>query len=183
VDARGSERAPPEVRNASAAAAPASPPADIHPYRRAWETRDLDAWEKALSPSVVMHSPVLSEPFVGRDVALDLFRVLFECFEDFRFTDELGAADVRAFFWRAGFRGQTIEGADLVRLDAEGNVSEITVLIRPLVNIAVFATAIGGPLAARRGALRGVLVRLLNSPLGFIFRMVDRVASRLVGPK
>jgi hypothetical protein len=75
-----------------------------------------------------------------------------------------------------------IEGADLIRLDEHEKVSEISVLIRPLVNIAVFGSAIGPALAARRGSkARAAVTRGLNAPLKVMFSCVDRIASRLLG--
>jgi hypothetical protein len=53
-------------------------------------------------------------------------------------------------------------------------------MIRPLVDIAVFAAAIGPPLAARRSPMRGALVRLLTLPLKVILSVTDSVATRLV---
>ena len=156
---------------------------DVHPYRRAWESRDLKGWEQALSPDVVIHSPLLTAPFVGRKVAVELFAVLFESLARFEITDELAAGDTRAFFWRAESGGRPIEGADLIRLDGDGKVGEITVLIRPLVSLAAFGGAVGPPLAGQRGRLGGALVRVLNAPLTVLFSLVDRVASRLVVPR
>ncbi len=64
--------------------------------------------------------------------------------------------------------------------DEQGKIAEIRVLIRPLVNIAMFASAIGPPLAARRSPVRGALVRLLTLPLKGILTVADVVASRLI---
>jgi len=145
----------------------------------AWRTRDLDAWAEALAPDVVMHSPVIRTPFNGRDAAVELFGVLFDTLGEVNITDELLDGDSHAFFWRAQIGTRTIEGVDLVRSDEAGRVSEINVMIRPLVDIATFAGAIGPQLAAKRGPLRGPLVRLLNAPLRSIFILVDFIASRL----
>jgi hypothetical protein len=153
---------------------------DDHPFRVAWRTRELDAWIEALSPEVVLHSPVVSKPFRGRSAARELYGVLFETFGEFEITGEFAESDARAFFWRTDVGGRFIEGADLIRSDEQGKISEIWVLIRPLVDIAVFALAIGPPLAARRSPARGALVRLLTLPLKGILTVADAVASRLI---
>ena len=93
------------------------------------------------------------------------YRVLFETFGEVQITGELADTDSRAFFWQANVADRVIEGADLLRYDAQGKIAEIRVLIRPLVDIATFAAAIGPPLAARRSPARGALVRLLTLPL------------------
>ncbi len=66
------------------------------------------------------------------------------------------------------------------RYDEQGKIAEIRVLIRPLVDIAVFASAIGPPLAARKSPIRGMLVRVLMLPLKGILTVTDTVASRLI---
>jgi hypothetical protein len=151
-----------------------------HPFRTAWRTRDLDAWIEALSPEIVLHSPVVRTPFRGRSAATQLFSVLFETFGEVEITSELTDTDSHAFFWRADVAGRVIEGTDLLRYDEQGKIAEIRVLIRPLVDIAVFASAIGPPLAARQSPVRGALVRLLMLPLQGILSVSDTVASRLI---
>jgi hypothetical protein len=153
---------------------------DDHPFRTAWRTRDLDPWIEALSPEIVLHSPILQTPFRGRPAARELYGVLFETFGEVEFVGELADADSHAFFWRATVAGRVIEGADRLRYDEQGKIAEITVLIRPLVDIAAFASAIGPPLAARKSPTRGALARLLTLPLKGILSITDTVASRLI---
>jgi hypothetical protein len=151
-----------------------------HPFRAAWRTRDLDAWIEALSLEVVLHSPVIRTPFRGRSAAKELFGVLFTEFGEMGIVSEFAGADSHAFFWQADVGGRRIEGADFLSYDEDGKIAAISVLIRPLVDIAVFASAIGPPLAARRSPSRGVLVRLLTLPLRLILTAADSVASRLI---
>jgi SnoaL-like domain len=151
-----------------------------HPFRAAWLTRDLNALADNLAPEVVLHSPVITTPFRGREAAIELYGVLFEAFGEFDITDELAAGETHAFFWRGDLDGRTIEGADLVRLDGEGRISEVRVLIRPLVDIGRFARAVGPPLAGRRGPIRAFVLRSLALPLGALLAVADFVASRLI---
>jgi hypothetical protein len=154
-----------------------------HPFRAAWRTRDLEAWIAALSPEIALYSPVVRTPFRGRAAARELFAVLFEAFGALEITGELAGADAQthAFFWRAEVSGRLVEGADLLRYDGEGQIAEIRVLIRPLLGVAAFASAIGPPLAARRSAARGAFVRSLTLPLEGLLVVADVVASRLIG--
>jgi hypothetical protein len=135
---------------------------------------------EALSPEVVLHSPVVRTPFRGRSAARELYGILFETFGNVEITDELAGADTHVFFWRANVAGRVIEGADLLRQGEQAKITEIRVLIRPLVSIAVFAAAVGPPLAARRSPTRGALVRLLTLPLKGILTVADTVSSRLI---
>lgn len=155
-------------------------PAQAHPYRTAWRTRDLDRWSDALAPDIVMHSPILKAPFQGREAAIELFGVLFNVLRNVEITDEFVDGDSHAFFWRANIGASRIEGVDLIRSNEDGEIFEIKVLIRPLVDIATFAAAIGPPLAAKRGASRALLLRFLSLPLKAILLAADTVASRLL---
>lgn len=153
-----------------------------HPFRTAWRTRNLDEWIDGLSADVVLHSPVVRKPFRGRSAARELYGVLFETLGEVEITSELTSTDnTRAFFWQADVGGRRIEGTDLLRYDEHGKVAEITVMIRPLVSIAIFASAIGSPLAAKQSATRSALGRLLTLPLKGIFTLIDVTASRLLG--
>ncbi len=152
-----------------------------HPFRTAWRTRELDAWIGALSPEIVLHSPLVRTPFTGRSTAKELYGVLFETIGELQITAELHDGDTRAFFWRARLAGRVIEGADLIRDGQDGKIAEITVLVRPLVSLAVFASAIGPPLAARRSPVHGAIVRLLTMPLKGMLTLADVVSSRLIG--
>lgn len=153
---------------------------EAHPYRTAWQTRDLDAWADALAPDVELYSPIFNSPFRGREAAIELFEVLFRAAGTVEITDELSSGDTHAFFWRADFDGRPVEGVDLIRHDRDGKITEIRVSIRPLVGIAAFGVAVGPPLARKRGALRAPLLRLLMVPFNAILALADVVASRLV---
>jgi hypothetical protein len=154
---------------------------DEHPFRTAWRTRELDAWVQALAPEIVLHSPLVRAPFTGRSTARELYGVLFETIGEFEITAELRDGEDHAFFWRASLAGRAIEGTDLIRHGQDGQIAEITVLVRPLVSLAVFASTIGPPLAARRSSMRGAIVRLLTMPLKGMLTIADVVSSRLIG--
>lgn len=151
----------------------------MHPFRAAWETRDLDVWVAALAPDVVLHSPVMTTPFRGRDAAAELYGILFEKFGHVELTHELSAGDTHAFFWRADLGGRRIEGTDLLRTNQAGEIGEVTVMIRPLVDIGLFAGEVGPSLARRRGRVQAVVLTLLTAPLRGLLAVADAVAPRL----
>jgi hypothetical protein len=151
----------------------------VHPFRAAWETRDLDAWSANFASDIVLHSPIITSPFEGREAARELYGVLFDALADVEITHQSAAGDSHAFFWRARAHGRSIEGADLVRTDGDGLIREIRVLIRPLAGIGTFMAAAGPPLAAKRGPVQALLLRVLTAPLRAVFAMVDFLAPRL----
>ncbi len=151
----------------------------MHPFRAAWETRDLDAWVAALAPDVELHSPVVTAPFRGREEAAELYGILFEKFGAVEITHELADGDTHAFFWLAELGGRRIEGTDLLHTNERGEIDDVTVLIRPLVDIGLFAGAVGPPLARRRGPVQALVLTLLTLPLRGLLALADVVAPRL----
>ena len=59
-----------------------------HPFRAAAEAQDPDAMAALLAPDAILQSPVAFRPFAGRDAIRELFGVLIDTFEDFRYVDE-----------------------------------------------------------------------------------------------
>ena len=66
---------------------------DRHAFRKAVESRDREQMVAAFAEDAVLHSPVTFKPFEGRAAIALLLGILLEVFEDFRYTDELEAAD------------------------------------------------------------------------------------------
>jgi SnoaL-like domain len=81
-----------------------------HPLRRAIEDGDAAAVERLLASDVVLHSPVLHAPFVGREVVAGLFSLLLSTFANPRYTDEFPAASKRALVFRAEIGDLEVEG-------------------------------------------------------------------------
>jgi hypothetical protein len=156
------------------------PTVEEHPFRMAWRTRDLDAWTETLSPEIRVHSPLASAPLDGRATARELFGILFEALGEVEITNEYADTDSHAFFWRGDLGGRPIEGVVRLRHDEHGKIAEMRVLIRPLVALAAFASAIAPLLAAKRSPARGVLVRLVTLPLKAVVTFADNAASRFL---
>jgi hypothetical protein len=103
-------------------------------FREAVEAQDLDAVEALLAENVVFNSPVVFRPYEGRAITAAILRGAARVFEDFRYAREIGEADGRdhalVFTARVGDRG--VDGCDLLHLDENGLIDEITVMVRPL---------------------------------------------------
>ncbi|MFI9063258.1 nuclear transport factor 2 family protein [Streptomyces sp. NPDC053429] len=112
-------------------------------FRSAVDSRDLTAIGELFTEDVRLYSPVKFTPFEGRPMVLGLFGVLLRTFEDFRYVGRLdGAAETGAgredtespaavLVFRATVNGKKIHGIDLLHLDADGRIAEITVMVRP----------------------------------------------------
>lgn len=114
-----------------------------HPFRAAVEARDLTALSATLSSGVVFRSPVAFQPFVGRDTVTEVLGNVMEVFEDFVYTDELEATGSHALIFTATVGTRGVQGLDHLALDADGLVTELTVMIRPLSGVIALAEAMG----------------------------------------
>ncbi|HEX2015678.1 MAG TPA: nuclear transport factor 2 family protein [Solirubrobacteraceae bacterium] len=116
-------------------------------FRAAATGRDLEAMAGLLAPEVVLHSPVTFHPFVGREAVLGLLGIVMETLEDFRYTAELAGSELQGLVFRGRVEDREIEGVDLLHVDAEGLIDELTVMVRPLSATLRFAERVGQGLA------------------------------------
>ena len=122
----------------------------MHPFRRAIEARDLEAAVALLHEDVVFKSPVVFKPYQGREALRLILGAVLKVFEDFRYVREIGADDARdhALVFEARVGDKLLEGCDFIRLDDDGLISELTVMVRPLAATLALADAMKAQLAA-----------------------------------
>jgi hypothetical protein len=116
-------------------------------FRQAVEGKDLQAMEAALAPDVVFSSPAVFKRYEGREATMGLLRLVTTVFEDFRYIDELESSGSAALVFEARVGDRELQGIDYLRLNDEGLVSELMVLIRPLSGLNALAEAMGALLA------------------------------------
>ena len=152
-----------------------------HAFTAAIAARDTGALIDTLAPDVTLYSAVTAVPFEGRDLVADTYRSVLESFDELRIVDEFEGGDAHAFFWEGRMGGRPVWGADRIRLDADGQVREITVLGRPMSGVATFLTEIGFRLARRRrGKFVARLLRLSALPLPPMLSLLDPVTRRII---
>jgi hypothetical protein len=124
-------------------------PRTPHPFRSAAESHDLEALVATLAPDVVLHSPVTFAPYTGKDSVAVLLRLVSEAFDGWRcVTETQGPDGVLGFVFRTRVGDRELEGLDLLRLDGDGLIADLTVMIRPLSGLVALAQAIGPQLDA-----------------------------------
>ena len=122
----------------------------MHPFRAAVEAGDIDAGLALFADDATLDSPVAFKPFVGIEAVGVVLRAVFETFEDFRYTDELGGEDgVHMLVFSARVGDKSVQGLDLIRSDDSGQITNLTVMIRPLSGLIALAEA----MAAKVGHL------------------------------
>lgn len=93
---------------------------------------DWDTAVDQLAEDVVFFSPAVHRPYEGRDAAAMVLRAVAQVFEDFRYVDVLDGGDRALLKFRAHVGDRALEGWDELHFDAEGAITELTVMIRPL---------------------------------------------------
>jgi predicted SnoaL-like aldol condensation-catalyzing enzyme len=151
-----------------------------HPLRQAVEARDLDALIASFTPDVVLHSPLISEPFQGREEVAYLFTQLAEVLfsDDFHYTAELAEGDTVILAFKTKVKGVPLEGVDILRLNDEGKIDDITILLRPLTGAAATASFLAPRLAGRDNKLKAFFAGLGTRPLSGMARLFDAIGSR-----
>lgn len=103
-----------------------------HPFRTAVESRDLDAVMASMDDEVRLHSPIAFRPFSGHDQVRQVLAHVLDVLEDFHYVEELAAPASHALVFRAHIGQTQVHGLDLLTLDDEGQVTDLTVMVRPL---------------------------------------------------
>jgi hypothetical protein len=119
----------------------------VERFRAAVEARDPAALDGLFAADIRFESPVKFTPFVGLPLVRGLFGVLFATFEDFRYVGEMAGeveknADSHLLVFRATVAGKEIHGIDLLQLDADGLISQFTVMVRPLSAVNALGAAV-----------------------------------------
>ena len=114
-------------------------------FRAAVEAHDLDAVEALLAEDVVFTSPVVFKPYRGKAITAAILRAVTRVFEDFRYERVIGEADGRdhALVFTARVGDREIGGCDLLHLDEDGRIDELTVMVRPLSGAQALQAAMG----------------------------------------
>jgi hypothetical protein len=119
-----------------------------HPFRTAAEAKDLDLLTETLREDVVLHSPILFRGFEGRELVSAVLAHVAATLEDLTYTDELAEGNTVALHFKAMVGDRELEGIDLLELDEEGRVAELTVFMRPLSALTAFNERMTERLAA-----------------------------------
>jgi len=126
---------------------------DPNAFRKAVQAHDLDGMMATFSEDAILHSPVTFKPFEGRAAIRQLLGILFEVFQDFKYSDELEAEDgTRALVFNARVGDRDLQGLDLIRFDSTGLIRDLTVMVRPRSALEALLAEVGPRLAQARGA-------------------------------
>lgn len=101
-------------------------------WRDAVEGGDTEKIFPQLSDEMTFYSPVLFKPSTDRAYIDTILRFVDETLSDFEYIEIYEQAQGAAMMFRAKLGDMTVEGVDFFKLDDEGKVTEMKVMIRPL---------------------------------------------------
>jgi hypothetical protein len=103
-------------------------------FRQAVEAQDMQAAVACLADDVHFRSPIVFREYHGRDEVGMVLMAVSRVFADFRYDREIGSeqdAD-HALVFRARVGDRDLEGVDLLHTNADGQVDELVVMVRPM---------------------------------------------------
>jgi hypothetical protein len=117
-------------------------------FRRAVEANDLAEVTRLLAPDVTFNSPVSFKPFTGRDQVGFILSTVATVFQGFEYVDEVETGLHSVLRFRARVGDRDVEGVDILERNAEGLVTTLTVMVRPLSGLQALADAMRARLTA-----------------------------------
>ena len=102
-------------------------------FLAALERGDIDTASEMLAENVVFRSPAVFEPYEGKAATVVLLKAVARTFHNFTYVRTFLEEDGRGFaaVFEAKIGMKTVEGIDLIRLDAHSQVSDFRVMVRP----------------------------------------------------
>lgn len=123
----------------------------MHPFRVAVESGEFGTIGRIFAENVVLHSPIAHRPYRGRGTVAAIIGAVAEVLTGFRFDKEIGAPNTedRALRFTAVVGDLEIQGCDFLHTRDDGLIDEITVMLRPLKAVTLFAERMGEASALR----------------------------------
>ncbi len=109
-------------------------------------SRDEQAMAAVLHPDVVFSSPAVFKPYEGRDATMTVLRAVMAVFREFSYVGRADGDGLTVLRFRATVGARSIEGVDILE-HADGLVTALTVMIRPLSGLTAVVEAMGAMLA------------------------------------
>jgi hypothetical protein len=124
----------------------------VEQWEAAIARRDPEAVTALLADDVAFYSPAVHRPYEGRELVAALLGHVIEVFDELTYTGVYTSGDGGVVMqFQATVQGPDrvlrLEGVDVFRLDGEGLIRDMRVMIRPLNGLQALAQA----MAARLG--------------------------------
>jgi hypothetical protein len=172
------------MADTSHSAAITAPATTVERWREAVQHGDADAAVACLSPDIVLSSPLTDQYRIqGPHQMHDFLTSAFTAVKGIRFHTLTGQGNSYAVAYRAKVGSQPFEEAQLLRLDEQARINEITLFGRPMPALTALMITLGPQLARQQGR-RGLaaLLRISSAPVHSMVGFGDRRIVPLTRP-
>jgi hypothetical protein len=111
--------------------------------------KNLSALPELVNPDAVFRSPMVFKPYVSAQAVVLILNTAFGVFENFTYHRELTSEDglnvVLEFSANVG--DKQLKGIDMIRFNADGEIVEFEVMIRPMSGLQALGQEMGARLA------------------------------------
>ena len=127
-------------------------PDPIVQWHRIVTERDAAGLDALLADDAVFHSPVVHTPQVGKPVTRAYLAAALAVFgnDSFRYRRELYGEHDAVLEFELELDGIAINGVDLIRWNAQGQITEFKVMLRPLKAVTLIHEKMAAMLQAAR---------------------------------
>ena len=112
-----------------------------HRFARAAESGDPAQIAALLADDVTFHTPILTQDLQGKDLTLRFLGEATRIITDLTYTDEITDGERSFLFWKGTVDQREISGVTVLRNAPEGQITDITVLLRSWGVVANFRDA------------------------------------------
>ncbi len=156
----------------------------VSQWKQASERGDAGLATACLAEGIELISPLTSQyRFTGRHQLHEVLASLFEVITDIHFHTDIGDSETRALFYRGRVGKVELEEAQLLRLNLEGEISQLTLFDRPLPALTAVMAGIGPRMLRRQGKARlAPFIGAAAAPLAGLIRVGDARVTPLGDP-
>ena len=110
--------------------------------------KDEQALADALADDVLFHSPVLWKPKEGKATAILYLSSAVRVLEDFTYHRQFVGDNAVVLEFSARVGTLSVKGVDIIQLNAEGQIVDFEVMVRPASGLQALAAAMAQQLAS-----------------------------------
>lgn len=109
------------------------------------ETRDMSILNELLTDNVVFRSPVVFQPYPGKQVVFFILTNVIQVFENFTYHREFLSEDGNnvVLEFSANVGDKKLKGIDMIQFNDEGQIIDFEVMIRPKSGLEALAVEMG----------------------------------------
>jgi hypothetical protein len=107
----------------------------VSPFLEGMRARNPDGLAEHLAEDVVLESPVFTTPFIGKEAAMGVLKILLAGIDEFEATEVIAGETRAAIMLRIRAGDAEVTGVDDLTVDADGRIARMSIQWRPLEKI------------------------------------------------